>query len=154
MSFQRYALLLAVCGLSVLGCVGTFAPTIWWAWLLAAPIAIKLLLVAREIAGRYPRKVRAMTVGLRRIHRGTFDPAMVRNYCTDPCYRVVAHTLLSRAGIPADERRRLIRMYTAEIKREQSKTYIFNMSEGTATEIDAGGSRPFVPDTQHSPPAK
>lgn len=153
MSFQRYALLFAGGAALALSCVAVFAPTVWWLWLIAILLAGKLLLVAREIAGRYPRKLRALTVGMRRIARGNFDPTMVRNYCTDPCYRVVAHTLLKRAGVPAEQRRRLVREFTAEIKREQNKTFIFNMSEGTATEIDAEGSRPFVPELQ-TPQAK
>jgi len=151
LSYQRYAILIFLVAVTLILGVALVSPTSWLAWLVVAPISLKMMLFAREIGGRLKRKLRATTVGLRRIESGSFEPRMVQSYCTDPCFRVVAHTLLRRAGFSTQERRHLIRRYTAELKREQSKTYIFNASQGTTTEIDAQGSRPFVPDLPGTP---
>lgn len=124
LSYQRYALLLAavaiaplalVALLPSLGLVTALTPT-WWLALLAAVVAgAPVARFAVQVAARWPDKLRATRVADARRARGRFVPESVGRLCTDPCFRVVAHELLLRAGLSRRERVALV----ARLSREQ-----------------------------------
>jgi hypothetical protein len=113
LSYQRYALLLAALAAALTGALVLASPA-WYLWAAAVPPLLALVVFAARIGGQLPRKLRATALASRRIASGRFRPHALRGYCGDPCYRVVAREILVRAGVPAAERRALIRRYAAE----------------------------------------
>lgn len=128
-SYQRYALLMACAPLLVWTAVLLAAPDAWWAWGPLALVALWFLRQAATIYARFPRKMRATLLADRRIAAGRFHPRTIRRYCGDPCFRVVAREILRRAGIPADERKRLIERF-AEEEAERGHTLVFARADG------------------------
>lgn len=130
LSYQRYALLMAAVPSAVVGAVAWRWPSAWWAW---GPLALFLpwfYRTALDIWRRFPRKMRATLLADLRIRAGRFEPRMVRRYCGDPCFRVVAVEILTRAGIPSAERRRLIARF-AEEEAERGHTLVFARPDGS-----------------------
>jgi hypothetical protein len=115
-SYQRYALLLVASAAAIVAGIALAAPDVWYAWALAALPVLKILAFAAEVYQRFGRKMRATALAARRIAEGRFHARSVRGYCGDPCFRVVAHEILRRAGKGRRERRRLIRGFTAEAR--------------------------------------
>lgn len=119
LSYQRYAALVVVLSL---GCVAlvmnlTASWSTLWRWLaIAGSVGAALLGLhfARQIAGRWPRKLRATLLADRRIKAGRFRESSLQHYCEDPCFRVVANEILRRAGQARSERRELIRRYSEQ----------------------------------------
>lgn len=107
-SYQRYALVLGGGAVGIVVGIAAAAPTVWWLWLVAAVPVYKLVEYTWEVGRRYPRKLRATALAIRRIEAGRFRPRSVAPYCGDPCFRVVARAILRRARIPAAEARQLI----------------------------------------------
>ncbi|WAS97467.1 hypothetical protein [Nannocystis punicea] len=140
LSFQRYALLLALVAASPLALTWWQMPAAWWAWSLAAVVALRIGAVAVAVGGRWPRKLRALRVATRRIELGRFAPADVRRYCGDPCFRVVAREALRRAGVPAAEARRLVRAYARELRIEASELVVVDHVGGQIRRVSAGQS--------------
>jgi len=112
LSYQRYSALI----------VGTTAIVLWlvapWLWEatggLFAPLKwgirglLALLLIpirfAIEIAFKWPRKLRATVIAFARIDAGRFSEKSIQKYCEDPCFRVVAHQILRKAGYTREAR--------------------------------------------------
>ena len=65
-----------------------------------------------------------------RVAAGRFDPAQIRRHCGDPCFRLVAHACLRRAGLPRSERRRIVTAYAAELRAEGSELLIMDHIRG------------------------
>ena len=134
LSYQRYALLLFLApALALVALVAWASP--WW-WAPAALAALVPLRFGASVYARWPRKVHATRVALHRIAAGRFASARVRGFCGDPCFRVVAHEILRRAGLPPAERRRLIRLYSLELRRDRSTVVILDHVAGTVTMIE------------------
>jgi hypothetical protein len=108
-SYQRYALLLAAGAVAIVAAIAAFAPGVWWLWLAAAVPVVRLAGYAREVHERYPRKLRATVLAVRRMDAGRFRARSLAPYCGDPCFRVVAREILRRARFSSVESRRLIR---------------------------------------------
>lgn len=115
-SYQRYAFLLVAAAGAIVAGVALLAPDLWYVWALAALPVLRILAFAAEVYRRFGRKMRATALAARRIAQGRFHARSVRGYCGDPCFRVVAHEILRRAGVERRERRRLIRGFAAEAR--------------------------------------
>lgn len=137
LSYQRYALLMGLVPVAVVGLVAWRWPGAWWAWGPLALAAVPFVRFAIDIYGRWPRKIRATMLADRRIASGRFRPVMVRRYCGDPCFRVVAREILRRADITGAEQRTLIERFAAE-EAERGHTLVFAQADG-AVQIHVDG---------------
>lgn len=134
LSYQRYAfLLLGAPALAVAALVAWTSP--WW-WVPAGVVAILPVKFGVTVFARWPRKLRATWLASRRIEAGRFSPRSIRGYCGDPCFRIVAHEILRRAGMPRAERRRLVSQYREELRRDRSTLVIVDHLAGTVTLIE------------------
>ncbi len=136
LSYQRYTLLLGMVPPALTVAVLVVWPAAWWAWAPLGLITLWLLSVAAEIYGRWPRKIRATLLADRRIAAGRFRPEMVRRYCGDPCFRVVAREILRRAGLPATERRTLVHRFRIEADEADKVLVLVNHADGVLFHID------------------
>lgn len=134
--YQAYAALLFTLALAPLGLVAWLAPTRWWAWLIAVPIALRLGSFAVYVASRWRGKMRITAVAQRRIDAGRFSPDMVRSMCGDPCFRAVSAEILRRSGMPRDERAKLISRYKSEADMASSQTLIIDHQRGTVLRVE------------------
>ena len=134
LSYQRYAFLLI--GAPVLGVAALIAWTTPWLWVPAALVAIAPVKFGITVFARWPKKLRATHVATRRIEQGRFSPKSIRGHCGDPCFRVVAHEILRRAGVPRAERRRIVHPYREELRRDSSTLVIVDHLAGTVTTIE------------------
>ncbi len=132
LSYQRYAFLLIGGGLALVAAVVAWRPHAWWLWGPAVLLVAKPIGFGVVVWRRWPKKLRATIVGLRRIEAGRFRPDSLRAYCGDPCFRVVAREILRRAGVPPAERRTIMKRLTAE-KRKQDDTLVLVDSTGVVT---------------------
>lgn len=141
LSYQRYAFLLVALAALVVTAVAWIAPHAgWWLWPLApVPVYIvyRLLGFAREVHGRWPRKLRATLLASQRIATGRFRPASVRAYCGDPCFRVVADEILRRSGMARTERRDLIRQFRHQAS---EPTFLVVVNTNGAVTVRGAGS--------------
>lgn len=136
LSYQRYGLLLVAAPVGAVAAAWVLAP--WWAAAVLAVGGLAPLGFGVEVLGRWPRKLRATRAALARIERGSFGPASVRPHCGDPCFRVVAAEILTRAGLPRRERRRLIRTYAAQLRAEGDVRVYIDHTRGTVTTYGGG----------------
>jgi hypothetical protein len=141
LSWQRYALLLAALALLPSLLVGLVAPTLWWAWLIAAPITARVGAFAVMVWRRWPSKRHALRVALFRIAAGRFEPAQVRRHCGDPCFRLVAHACLRRAGFAAAQRRRIVAAHAASLRDERSELIVIDHVRGEVHRTTGGRTR-------------
>lgn len=156
LSYQRYAVLLVALAALVMAAAAWAAwtgPRAGW-WLLAPVpvyIAYKLLGFAREVHGRWPRKLRATLLASQRIAAGRFRPASVRAYCGDPCFRVVASEILRRSGMTRAERGRLIRQFRQQAS---EPTFLVMVNTNGAVTVRGAGSpgRTMATDTHNMEP--
>jgi hypothetical protein len=132
-------LLLMAVALSPFALVYALSPTIWWTWLVAAIPGVWVGNFAIIVLGRFPRKLRLTAIADRRIAQGTFSPRSVAGYCEDPCFRVVAHEVLRRAGVPAAERRALVEQFAAQASENATGMLVFDHERGTVTQFDGEG---------------
>jgi hypothetical protein len=139
LSYQRYSFLLLAMAAGVIAAVALYDATAWYLWLAAAVPVIKLGQFTVEVYGRWPRKLRATALAVKRIEAGRFSPRFVENYCGDPCFRVVAREILSRAGVSRAQRRRLIREYARQAK--ERSNVILMVNRETGVEVRVGGGR-------------
>jgi len=130
LSYQRYAVLMAGLPIVAWTAIVLAAPGAWWAWGPLALVALWFVRQSVDIFARFPRKMRATLLADRRIAGGRFEPRSIRRYCGDPCFRVVAREILTRAGVPADEQRRLIETF-AEEEAERGHTLVFARADGS-----------------------
>ncbi len=140
-SYQRYGVLMAAAALAL----GVGA--LWlipWRWVpLWAPLVIVsgvLLKAAAEILGRFPRKMRATIVAERRIRRGSFRAESVRSYCGDPCFRVVAREVLTRAGVGPREQAGIVARYARELRDESGFVVLVDRTQGRVVRVDGRGN--------------
>jgi len=111
-SYNRYALLILLLSVAIPGLLFRYAR--WYLWVPAGLVALRALYWAWHIARQYPKKLHITKKLLLAQRQGTFQTPDVVKYCGDPCYRVVAHHALAKAGTPAAERRRLVRGYVEQ----------------------------------------
>ncbi len=138
LSYQRYAFaLLFGPGLVVAG-VAAAGPGAWWAWGPLTLLALWLGSFGVVVWRRFPKKLRATLVADRRIAQHRFRPDSVLKYCGDPCYRVVAHEILARAGLGRSERRALVRKLTALEAERATQLVLVNRVDGYLVHIDGG----------------
>ena len=123
-SYQRYAGLLLVGPIAVAIATVVLAP--WWLTALTSAGGLVPLRFGLEVAGRWPRKLRATRLAMARIARGRFAPSSVRAYCGDPCFRVVAAEILARAGYDGAQRRRLVAEFRRELRAADRQVVYFD----------------------------
>jgi hypothetical protein len=109
LSYNRYALLILVLSLAIPAVLFVFLR--WYFWVPATLVALRALYWAWHIARQYPKKLHITKKMLWAQQNRTFRNEDIVKYCGDPCYRVVAHQVLARTGVPAPERRRLVSEY-------------------------------------------
>jgi hypothetical protein len=127
--YQRYAF--ALIGLPT-ALVAISARTLpWWAIVLVSLVALAPVRFGIEVWSRYPRKVRATRVALARIEAGTFSPASIKRHCGDPCFRLVADEILTRASIRRAERKLLIKRFSEQLRKEDSMLVLVDHVRGT-----------------------
>jgi hypothetical protein len=138
-SYQRYAFLLG--GAPIVAAVATLAlaPHRWYFWIPLAIVAVLTVPQATLVYRRFPRKIRATIAARRRIARGTFDPRWVRNYCGDPCFRVVAQQILRDAGMSRAERRQLVRRFALEKRNEPDFVLFVDRANGVQIRVEGNG---------------
>ncbi|HFE43979.1 MAG TPA: hypothetical protein ENJ18_00600 [Nannocystis exedens] len=153
LSFQRYAILLSLLALAPAAALSLLAIGAWWAWVLAGLLGLRIGLYAYAIGRRGSAKLHALRVALYRIERGSFDAERVRRHCADPCFRVVARESLRRAGLPANECRRLVRAYAQELRDESSVLVVIDHRRGELRSTIAGQTTTasFPPPNTHDP---
>lgn len=137
LSYQRYALL-GTALLLGLGLGTTALDHAWWAWLVVALATVTAGPLIVHIWREYPRKRQATQLATRRIANGSFRPESLVNYCGDPCWRVVAHEILRRAGTPPAERRRLVKELRAQFKVQSHALLIVDHTKGTVLHVEGG----------------
>lgn len=137
LSYQRYALLGAV-GLLGLGAAAVALDHAWWAWATAGLVAVLVGPLVVHMWREYPRKWRATALATRRIAAGTFGPVSLQHYCGDPCWRVVAHEVLRRAGMPRAQRRRVVAQLRAEHEAQSHALLIVDHTKGTLVRVQGG----------------
>lgn len=142
-SYQRYAFILVVLPVGVVAALIGVAPSWWWLWGPVALVALKFVAFAVEVYGRWPRKMRATLLADRRIAAGRFRPEMVRRYCGDPCFRVVAREILRRAGVDRPTRQQLIRQFAAEEAERGHTLVMVDPAGGVRFEVDGHSIRRF-----------
>jgi hypothetical protein len=135
-SYQRYGALLVLGPIALVAGLATIAP--WWLAAGLAALALWPLSFGVTVLGRWPKKLRATIVADRRIAAGRFRPASVRAYCGDPCFRLVAHEILRRAGAPRAERRRLVAGFRAELERERDTLFVVDHARGVVITVVDG----------------
>lgn len=116
LSYQRYALLLFALAAAPIAAMVTLAPASWLWWPLAAAPSLAAAVFASSVYRRWPRKLRATALAARRIESGRFAPRRLREYCGDPCFRVVAAEILTRAGYSRRERDQMIREFARDLR--------------------------------------
>lgn len=138
-SYQRYATLLFALALG-LGGAGVYLIDMgsWYFGVPAGLVALKVFGFGVMVASRIPEKMRITAVAQRRIDAGRFDPLMVRDFCEDPCFRVMAHEVIGRAGIRGAKRRTLVREYTSAVQEESGQTLIIDHIRGQVFKVEGG----------------
>jgi hypothetical protein len=137
LSYQRYGLLL--CGSAALPVtIALLWPWLFWVWAPLALVMWKPVAFGVTVLGRWPRKLRATLVAEHRMRRGRFRPESVEAYCGDPCFRLVAHEILARAGMPAAERRALVARLRAEHEKSSRVLLLVDHATGTVFTVQDG----------------
>jgi hypothetical protein len=136
LSYQRYAIALVLAPAALVVAAAVALP--WWAagalGLAASwPMGFGLIVLRR-----WSRKLRATHLADRRIAAGRFRATSLRPYCGDPCFRVVAHEILRRAGWPRDERRRLVASLRGELARERELSFVVDHARGVIVTVVDG----------------
>ena len=140
LSYQRYAFVLV--GGSAALALAMIALAPWW---LAAPVVLLAIVPARfglTVWARYPRKLRATQVAAHRIAHGRFQPSSVTSYCGDPCFRVVAHEILRRAGHDRSSRRALIAQFRCDM---EARGGILLIVDHAGSVVATVGGHPLAP---------
>lgn len=157
LSYQRYALLLSSVSLGMIAGVIALGSAWTWGWtalVIVVPLTINFGRFSVEVFGSHPRKLRATWAHQRRIDSQRFAPTAVRSYCGDPCWRVVADEVLTRAGLPATERRALIREFRREVEDDAHATVVVDYRTGAVhRSSDRGESFSFRQPPQRIPSA-
>lgn len=142
LSYQRYALLLSTGCATMIGATALLGTAWTWGWaglVVVGPLSLRVGHFAVEVFRAHPRKLRATWAHQRRIDSQRFSPTALRAYCGDPCWRLVADEILTRAGLPADQRRDLIRTFADEIERDAHATVFVDHVNGTVRRSGAHG---------------
>jgi hypothetical protein len=137
LSYQRYGLLLCSSAL-VPATIALLWPRLVWVWLPLALLALAPVRFGVTVLGRWPRKLRATLVAEHRIRAGRFRPESLTSYCGDPCFRLVAHEILKRAGIAAAERRALVARLRAEHEASARVLVLVDHATGTVFTVQGG----------------
>lgn len=139
LSYQRYGVLLCGGGVALPASIALVWPRLFWVWAPLALLMLKPIGFGVTVLGRWPKKLRATLIAEHRMQRGRFRPESVRSYCGDPCFRLVAHEVLTRAGMPATERRALVARLRAE--HEQRSRVLLFVDHATGTVFTVQGSQ-------------
>jgi hypothetical protein len=140
LSYQRYAILLPLACAAALGALVALASVWAWAWLgliIMVPVAITTAGFTLEVVRAYSRKLRATWAQERRMAAGRFSPEALRSYCGDPCWRVVANEILTRAGYSRTQRRALIQAFRRELDSDAHAVVIVDHLTGAVRRIGA-----------------
>jgi hypothetical protein len=137
LSYQRYAMLLfaLALGLGFGGAYGSFEGY-WYLGVPVALIGLKVGSFGAMVAARIPEKMRITGVAQRRIDAGRFEAGMVRDFCEDPCFRVMASEVLRRSGVDNAQRRKIVREFTASVKEEAGQTLIIDHTRGQVFKVE------------------
>lgn len=127
--YQRYGVLLVGVPAAAVALAMACAP--WWLAALAVVAGVPPARFGIEVLARWPRKLRTTRIALARIESGRFAVTSVKGACGDPCYRIVADEILARAGLTRSERRRLIRHYAEQHRRERDVRVLIDHVRGT-----------------------
>lgn len=149
-SYQRYAILIFSIWWAVLAFILWYDPWAWYLWVPAVPALFWGQGFGREVASRWPRKLRLTEEAHAALEAGTFEVDSLQNYCGDPCFRVVAHEILSTAGYDEAQRQALVQEMRSQIEAERETVYIFDHNQGVIYETRGAETR-VVPMTQSSP---
>lgn len=133
--YQRYAFLLLGVPTALVVLAALTLP--WWAALLVGVAGLAPVRFGVEVWSRWPRKLRATRVALARIESGSFHHASIKRHCGDPCFRLVADEILTRAGLPRSERKLVISGYAELLRKEDSMLVLVDHVRGTV--ITFGG---------------
>lgn len=149
LSYQRYGMLLCGGGVALPATVALLWPGLFWVWGPLALLMLKPIGFGVTVLRRWPKKLRATLIAEHRLQRGRFRPESVRSYCGDPCFRLVAHEILTRAGMPAAERRALVARLRAEYEQSARVLLLVDHATGTVFTVQ-GGQAAEVPRVQHA----
>lgn len=138
LSYQRYGMLLCGGGVALPATVALLWPRLFWVWAPLALLMLKPIGFGVTVLKRWPRKLRATLVAEHRLQRGRFRPESVKSYCGDPCFRLVAHEILARAGMPAAERRALVARLRAEYEQSSRVLLLVDHATGTVFTVQGG----------------
>ena len=138
LSYQRYGMLLCGGGVALPASVALAWPRLFWVWAPLALLMLKPIGFGVTVLRRWPKKLRATRIAAHRMRRGRFRPESVKSYCGDPCFRLVAHEILARAGMPAAERRALVARLRAE---HESSQVLLLVDHATGTVFTVQGSQ-------------
>jgi len=138
LSYQRYGFLLVGGSAAVVAAAIVAAPI--WVWVPLAAAAFVPVRFGVYVLGRWPKKLRATQIATHRIRAGRFTPDQVRSYCGDPCFRVVAHEILARAGVPRAEQRAIVARLREEHARRQDVLLLVDRASGVVVTLSGDGS--------------
>jgi hypothetical protein len=130
-SYQRYVFALGAVALLIAAASVTAAALLSWWWALGCLVSIPLARFAASIWSHYPRKVELTLSALALIEDKTFSPDLLRNYCGDPCYRVVADEILRYTGRNAVERREVIRAHHEALSQARAEVVVIEHTART-----------------------
>lgn len=139
LSYQRYGVLLCGGGVALPATIALLWPGLFWVWIPLALLMLKPIGFGVTVLRRWPRKLRATLIAEHRMQRGRFRPESVKAYCGDPCFRLVAHEILTRAGMPAAERRALVARLRAEHEQSSRVLLLVDHATGTVFTVHGGG---------------
>lgn len=144
LSYQRYSLILFA-WIFAWSAVVTYTAYTFSGWLMIA--ALPALWVARfaiDIGLQYPRKRKLTQQAQAAIEDNTFHPDSLRNYCADPCYRVVANHILTLARYSPPERRAIITAHRNALQQARESVVVIDYST-TSTDNPSAPLDPNMP---------
>jgi len=131
--FQRYGLLLV--GAPLVAVVVAVRAMPWWVAMFVGIVGLAPARFGVEVLSRWPKKLRALRIGIARIRAQRFTVTSIKPYCGDPCFRVVADELLRRAGEPRAARRDAIRRYANDLREQERMLVLVDHVRGTVPTI-------------------
>lgn len=137
-SYQRYAFLLFPISLFLLIFPYLLLPKYFLSWIIIIPLGITGLFVfffSMNVAFQYPRKIRATKTLFKKISDENFSSANIKSYCKDPCWRVVADTILKEASIGKTERKKIILSFKEELLQESKRVVLIDKKNGISYSI-------------------
>lgn len=135
-SYQRFGLLVLLISIAPPAAAYWALPESWWLWGGLAIAGLYGIGMAIKILAKFRHKLRVTVVYVRRYRRNGFSPALLERYADDPCYRVVCDEIMRDVGVPADERRQILK----ELKEEAGRPMLFVADPETGALVEKRGS--------------